>query len=303
MPTVPRLARTLVLVWIASSILALVPGRHAAAGAAAPVASPFVVETNPFLIGQAPDWLDAEHVVWQAPMSRDEGADGETQIYSSTLSGSDKACLTCGLEGPNQVPLVQPHGEWILFHSWAGHSVRVGGPGYGGLGSDVWVMRRDGSQRTNLTRTGELHDNFHAYWSPDGQYIVWTALNWDPADGGSGKSDIRVARFDPDGPDGPRLMDEHVVRPGNGHWYETQWWAPDGSGVLYTETADTAINPELYFCRLADPAKSICRRVRLTRDPAWDEQAVFTRQWTACWSCRLATSPARTTIGRSWRRF
>ena len=237
----------------------------------------FVVDAAPLLLGQAADWLDDTHVVWQDPTNRDEDGDGQIQIHRSTLDGTEKVCLTCGLEGPNQVPVAQPHGRWILFHSWSGHTVKVGSPGFGGLGSDVWVMTRDGAQATNLTHDPELHDNFHAYWSPDGRYIVWTALDWDDAHGGTGKSDVRVARFDPHGPDGPRLVDEHVVRPGNGHWYETQWWAPDGSGFLYTETVDTAINPELFFCRLPDPGRSTCRPVRLTQDPAWDEQAIFTR--------------------------
>jgi hypothetical protein len=127
-------------------------------------------------------------------------------------------------------------------------------------------------------------------------------------EGGDGRSEVRVARFDPSG---PRLVDEHVVRPGNGHWYETQWWAPDGSGFLYTETAGTAINPELFFCRLRDPAHGRCRPSRLTRHPAWDEQAVFTprmdrvifmssrnlpgaydtgRKWLASSTCRRATT-------------
>jgi WD40-like Beta Propeller Repeat len=236
----------------------------------------FVVETNPYVLGQAMDWLDRDHVVWHDPIVRDEDGDGEVHIYRSTLDGGEKACLTCGLQGPNQVPVVQPDGDWILFHSWNGHALRIGGAGFGGLGSEVWVMRRDGTQRTNLTRDSEFHDNFHAYWSPDGKYIVWTALSWNAAEGGNGRSDIRVARFDARGPDGPRLVDEHVVRPGNGHWYETQWWAPDGSGFLYTETVDTAINPELFFCRLRDRARAVCRPERLTVDPAWDEQAIFT---------------------------
>ena len=148
---------------------------------------------------------------------------------------------------------MRPGGGWILFHSWSGHAARLGGPGFGGIGSDVWVMTRDGRRRTNLTASGELNDNFHAYWSPDGRWIAWTSLNWNAAEGGTGRSDVRVARFDPNGPRGPRLVDEHVVRPPNGHWYETQWWAPDGSGFLYTETTGTAINPELFFCRLPDP--------------------------------------------------
>jgi WD40-like Beta Propeller Repeat len=239
----------------------------------------FVVEGTT-LLSQAPDWLDRAHVVWFGAVPPAEGGDGQIQIFSSNLQRSELRCLTCGLDGPNQVPVVQPHGSWVLFHSWNGHAVRIGGAGFGGIGSDIWVMRRDGTERTNLTRDGELHDNFHAYWSPDGRYIAWTALDWDPADGGNGRSDVRVARFDPHGPGGPRLVDEHVVRPGNGHWYETQWWAPDGSGFLYTETVDTAINPELFFCRLPDPARGECRPRRLTQDPAWDEQAIFTPDMT-----------------------
>jgi hypothetical protein len=105
---------------------------------------------------------------------------------------------------------------------------------------------------------------------------VWTSLSWNADEGGDGRSDVRVARFDPHGPNGPRLVDQHVVRPANGHWYETQWWAPDGSGFLYTETVDTAVNPELFFCRLPDPARGACRPRRLTDDLAWDEQAIFT---------------------------
>ena len=112
----------------------------------------FVVDVNPFTIGQAPDWLDRTHVVWHDPAGRDEDDDGEIQIYRSTLDGTEKVCLTCGLDGPNQVPVVQPHGQWILFHSWNGHDVKIGAPGFGGIGSDVWVMRRDGSQRTNLNQ-------------------------------------------------------------------------------------------------------------------------------------------------------
>ncbi len=138
----------------------------------------FVVEANPFVLGQAMDWVDERHVVWHDPIVRDEDADGDRQIYRSTLDGADKVCLTCGLRGPNQVPVVQPHGKWILFHSWNGHGLTIGGPGFGGIGSDVWVMTRDGGSRTNLTHTSELHDNFHAYWSPDGRWIVWTALSW-----------------------------------------------------------------------------------------------------------------------------
>ncbi len=258
-----------VVVALAGPLLA--PGPAAAAGP-----DRLEVRAAPFVLGQAADWLDARHVVFHEPIGRDLGGDGQVQIYRATLGGRRRRCLTCGLDGPNQVPVVQPHGRWILFHSWSGRAARVGGPGFGGIGSDLWVMTRDGRRRTNLTRGPELSDTFHAYWSPDGRHVAWTSLNWNAAEGGNGHSEIRVARFEADGPRGPRLVGVHAVRPGNGHWYETQWWAPDGSGFLYTETTGTAINPELFFCRLPDPARGRCRPSRLTRNPAWDEQAVFT---------------------------
>jgi Tol biopolymer transport system component len=264
---------------LAVGLAVLLAGVSAAAPAAAttpPGRADLRVRPNPFLVGQAPDWLDGRTVVYHDPTGRDEGGDGQVQIWRARLNGSARRCLTCGLPGPNQVPAVRPGGRWILFHSWSGHAARLGGPGFGGIGSDVWVMTRDGRRRTNLTASGELNDNFHAYWSPDGRWIAWTSLNWNGAEGGTGRSDVRVARFDPNGPRGPRLVDEHVVRPPNGHWYETQWWAPDGSGFLYTETTGRAINPELFFCRLPSPAHGRCRPSRLTHNPAWDEQALFT---------------------------
>jgi Tol biopolymer transport system component len=65
------------------------------------------------------------------------------------------------------------------------------------------------------------------------------------------------------------------VRPANGHWYETQWWAPDGSGFLYTESSDAASTPHLFFCKLID-RDSACQVRQLSHGPSWDEQALFT---------------------------
>jgi Tol biopolymer transport system component len=245
---------------------------QASFGATSPWSGRFVVTTHRPTIPQAPDWMpDGRHVVFHDDL---EDGNGE-QIYEARFDGTGrKRCLTCGLEGPNMVPVVQPGGKHILFHSWYGHNMTIGAPGFGGMGSDVWVMRSDGTHRCNLTRSMEGHDNFHAYWSPDGRRIVWTALNWNfVTENGNGKSDIRVADVVFGGKRCAHLAHVRVVRPGNGHWYETQWWAPDGSGFLYTESHGTAINNELYFMDLTGPRP---RPVRLTNDPAWDEQAIFT---------------------------
>jgi hypothetical protein len=81
----------------------------------------------------------------------------------------------------------------------------------------------------------------------------------------------------------PYLSNTHVVRPDDGHWYETQWWNPNPKhpGFLYTETYPTpsgggaSTTPQLFYCQLVDDY-SECKVTRLTNDPAWDEQALFT---------------------------
>ena len=261
-----------------SRILVAVLALAAVACLPAPAsADRLVVRANPYVLGQAPDWVDRDPIVWHAAIPprggrRREGAGGRVRAGRVAVAlphlrarGPEPGAGGAAARRLDPLPLVErPHGDRRRPGLRRDRLRPLGGA-------------QDGTQATNLTRSSELYDNFHAYWSPNGRYIVWTALNWNPAEGGNGKSDVRVARFDPDGPGGPRLVDEHVVRPGNGHWYETQWWAPDGSGFLYTETIDTAINPELFFCRLRDPARGPCQPVRLTDDPAWDEQAIFSK--------------------------
>jgi Tol biopolymer transport system component len=267
--------------------LALVAAAGAPVGAAAAIdytSARFVERTNPYAYGQAPVFMpDGNQVLFGKDFKRGQG----NQVYIARFpSGSGLRCLTCTGTGSssgnvNGVPAVRPQGDWVLFHSWRGHSFTIGSPGYGGLGSALWLMRPDGSDQTRLTGldpahgSGEGEDDYHAYWSPDGNHVVWAHLNWNFVDdNGQGKWDVRVADFVVSGGK-PMLTHVRIVRPANGHWYETQWWAPDGSGFLYTETFGSAENPELFYCRLIDN-DSACQVTRLTNDPAWDEQALFT---------------------------
>ena len=167
-------------------LLGLVPGLG---GAAEPA---FEVTTNSYQFGQAPDWMpDGEHVVHHA---FDE--DGTNQIYIAALDGSDPRCLTCGQPGPNMVPDSRPQGDVILFHSWRGTNITLGAPGFGGLGSDLYVVPVDGGDAIALTNDHDGYDNYHAYFSPDGNRIVWTRLNWNfVTDTGRGYWDIRVADY------------------------------------------------------------------------------------------------------------
>jgi hypothetical protein len=251
-----------------------------AAGSATPASpystAPFTVTTYPYTFGQAPVFMPDGRVV----VGEDYKQGAGTQVYLHNADGSNVKCLTCELKPPNNVPAVRPQGDWILFHSWMGHSLVLGSPGYGGIGSALFVMRPDGSQVTRLTGTdpahgsGEGEDAYHAYWSPDGRRVVWANLNGNFVNNnGTNTWDIRVADFVADGSGPPHLANIRVVRPPNNDWYETQWWAPDGSGFLYTETFGNAVTPQLFFCKLM---ASGCQVTQLTSHPSWNEQAIFT---------------------------
>jgi hypothetical protein len=252
--------RRLVLV-----LAALVAAVYAASPAAA---AEFKTTTNSFTFGQAPDWMPNGQVAWHDDVT------GENQVYVSNLDGSAKRCLTCAQKGPNMVAQARPQGDWVLFHSWLGHNLTVGSPGFGGMGSSLFVVDPQTKKIVQLTHNPEGEDDYHAYWSPDGTRLVWAHLNWDFVDdNGKGYWDIRVADFVDDA-SGPHLANMRIVRPGNGHYYETQHWAPDGKGFLYTESVGSALNLELFWCHL--PAKGECKPERLTNNPNWDEQAIFT---------------------------
>ncbi len=75
------------------------------------------------------------------------------------------------------------------------------------------------------------------------------------------------------------------ISPGGDNAYETQVWAPDGSGILYTSFSSDGnpslgwLNSELYFLALSGRGASPThpRITHLTDgSPGWDEQAVFT---------------------------
>ena len=189
------------------------------------------------------------------------------------------------------VPSFRPQGDKILFHTWNDHKVQFGGPGFGGLGSEFWVVNPNGSNPVNLTPKlpgpggedlgSEGKDNFHAYFSPDGNHIAWAHINWDfitpltnaNVNQAAGKWSIWVGDYVDDNT-GPHLTNVRMLRPENGHFYETQWWSPDGHGFLYTESSDSAVDLDLYYFDLTKPHGQ--EITRLTNNGTWTEQAIFT---------------------------
>jgi hypothetical protein len=257
----------------------------------------FEVHRNSHTFGQTPAWTRGGRV-----LSNEPDRSGIEQVYLSRLDGSQSRCLSCGqLRGPNGFPEERPQGDWILFCSMGAQPEHYGAPCLGGYGTDLYVMRPDGTEVTRLTRRsdpndgvrydrpgGVPYDNYHVYWSPDGRHIVWTRTEADPLSRGGQRWEILLADFVALAHGRPHLAHVRLVGPAFGV-YETQAWAPDGSGFLFTAfgprqspfqaTAPGWMHLELYYMRLYGRGVSPGhpRVTHLTDDdPAYEEQAVFT---------------------------
>jgi Tol biopolymer transport system component len=270
------------LLGIALALVAAAPGPY--------FSKPFEVHSNSHDFGQAPAWTRDGGV-----LSQEDDRSGIQQVWRSRLDGSRRRCLTCGrLSGSSGFAEERPQGDWVMFCSWARSPVHLGGPGLGGYGSDLYVMRARGSKPVWLTRKtdppdGVPYDNYHPYWSPNGKQIVWTRTRAFPLSRGGQRWEILLADFVAPKHGRPHLAHVRVVGPAFGV-YETQHWAPDGSGFLFTAFGPRRspftpghppgwMHQQLYFMRLhgrgASPAHP--RVTQLTDDaPVYQEQATFT---------------------------
>ena len=304
MPTTPMdrpCLRASIGVALAASLIAAFVLPAATTAATKSLISPyfgasFKTKETPFALGQASFWDTNGRV-----LANLYDSEGIRQIYRVGLDGSNPRCLTCStVEGPNGFAQPRPQNDWILFHSYGQQPVHTGGPGLGGYGGDLYVMRRDGSDPYRLTTdsdpndgeqytltSGVPYDNFHAYFSPNGKQIVWTHTEAHPVSQGGQAWSILVGDFRVE-KGVPSLENVRVVGKPYGA-YETQDWAPDGSGFLFSAAGGHRSpfqasppgwgNMNLYYMRIKGPGASIehPRVTRLLDDmPAYEEQSILT---------------------------
>lgn len=173
-------------------------------------------------------------------------------------SGSDR-CITCeavpGAPAPNRhkgSPAFLADGRHIVVQAeMAQHPFegQIGAPGAGWF-NDLWVVSLDGKAWWPLTKyPSGPRDRYGALLpqvAPDGVRIAWAQLYRDdeqaraqyrrgrPVRGAYGHWQINVARLVGDAARGWQLEDVRSHRPGDGTFFETQDWSPDGQRVLFS---------------------------------------------------------------------
>ncbi|GAB5441946.1 MAG: hypothetical protein Fues2KO_22950 [Fuerstiella sp.] len=115
------------------------------------------------------------------PADEDKQQDGRGAIVELTLSDRSEQVLT-QLSGYCGSPSFSPDGRQIAFHRTADS------------GSELWLMDADGGNARAITDS--FVDEYSPAWSPDGQWIVYTAGT---GQDGHGTFDLWLIR--PDGSD------------------------------------------------------------------------------------------------------
>jgi Tol biopolymer transport system component len=117
-------------------------------------------------------------------------------------------------------PRLSPDGSQILMTSGEGSSAGFQDGLYQMGETNVWVMDRDGSNRTQLTEGGGGSGD----WSPDGSEIVFSA----PVEGDDGR-DIFIMNADGSN---VRQLTDHASR------NSRPSWSPDGSRIVFDSDRD-----------------------------------------------------------------
>jgi Tol biopolymer transport system component len=148
---------------------------------------------------------------------------GDADIWTMNPDGSDPLNLTADFTGSDFSPAWSPDGSRVAF-------VRDPGTPEPPSEAELWVMRGDGSGKTQLTHNE--FDDLDPAWSPSGRRIVFAR---DPDGNGAADSELWVMRADGSGE--RQLTDNEVDD------FEPAW-APDGRRIAFHRDADPAPDAE-----------------------------------------------------------
>jgi Tol biopolymer transport system component len=149
-----------------------------------------------------PEWTPDGQIVFMS--ARDLPTNGRfSEIYIMNADGTEATALTSDGDAYNANPTVSPDGKQIAFES--DRDV--------GIGSEIYVMKIDGSNQVRITNDSAWNQN--PAWSPDGNVIMFAA-NY-------GDGNIDLYYINTDGSNRVRLT-QHPGEDGGFRWGHA--WLP-----------------------------------------------------------------------------
>lgn len=172
--------------------------------------------------------------------------------FARFVSGGTKAILTVDADGGNKVRLTPPrffssNPTWSPDGSWIAFAANVGGTGQ----VDLWRIRADGSERTQLTDTRDVEE-YEPAWQPTGTLIAYQRVR--------GYHHAIFTLLADDGTQRTRVT-------ANAESAASPTWEPAGDYVIYDAIPPGAKSRDLY---MADVFAFGDEPSRLFASAAWD---------------------------------
>lgn len=174
---------------------------------------------------------------------------GKDQIFVMDADGGNISRLSDG-NGIDRFPAWSPDGKLIAFCSEGGRD-EPHNPVRTAKGSDIYVMKPDGTEIVRLTQSREM--DWHPSWSPDGMYILFDSSR-------KGAREIYIMR------NNGNWQTRLTLTPEKFEWEPV--WAPDGMGYLFAGNLDG--NYDIYLTNLTgDELVNLTKSRSNERHPTW----------------------------------